>query len=131
MVRFMHIPKSAGSTFKYALLNVYDFAPFFEFDGNLESDRHRLFEMSERKREALQVIMGHAPLVTGIGDIDLFPCITFLREPIARVRSYCRHVSEGKSKHLGLSVSLRITLIYMHFYRQEMAAWKMCNVVIW
>jgi hypothetical protein len=36
----------------------------------------------------------------GIKEIDELPTITFLREPISRVKSFCQHVREGKSPHL-------------------------------
>ncbi len=100
MIQFLHIPKTAGSSFKYALLNVYRFKPYFEFDGNLEKDLIRLNSLSEKKCRKIHVVTGHAHRSTGVEWIDNMPTITFLREPVSRVKSYCRHVSEGKSKHL-------------------------------
>jgi len=38
--------------------------------------------------------------VTGIQEADEALTITFLRNPVSRVISYCQHVSEGKSPHL-------------------------------
>ncbi len=44
--------------------------------------------------------MGHAPIATGVPEADNASIITFLRDPIKRVKSFCQHVSEGKSPYL-------------------------------
>lgn len=43
---------------------------------------------------------GHAPIVTGIKEADDATTITMLRDPIDRVKSFCQHVSEGRSPYL-------------------------------
>jgi hypothetical protein len=43
------------------------------------------------------LVAGHSPRITGIPQVDVLPTITFLRDPVKRVKSFCQHVSEGKS----------------------------------
>lgn len=98
-LRFLHIAKTAGTSLSGALATLYP-GSTFAFTGNLENDRERFAALPEGFRAALVFIHGHAPLETGIPLVDTFPTVTFLREPVARVRSFCQHVAEGKSPHL-------------------------------
>ncbi len=100
MIRFLHIPKTAGTSFKHALLRVYRYGSHFEFDGNLVRDLDRLSRLSDKELRNLKVILGHSPRCTGNKIIDDAPCITFFRDPLSRVKSFCQHVSEGKSRYL-------------------------------
>lgn len=43
---------------------------------------------------------GHESFMTGINRIDSATTITFIRDPISRVKSFCQHVFEGKSPYL-------------------------------
>ena len=103
MLRFLHIPKTAGTSFKLYIQKSFPEERFIEFAGHLEKD-HRIYERIEGGRLRPRLVGGHAAIRTGISEIDELPTITFLREPIARVRSFCRHVAEGKSPYLLNSV---------------------------
>jgi hypothetical protein len=72
----------------------------FQFSGDSKADLIRLNELPSENRAKINVYSGHAPIETGINYIDSLDTITFLRDPIARVQSYCRHVFEGKSPQL-------------------------------
>ena len=98
-IRFLHIPKTAGFSFTECLSWLYP-GPQFYFRGYLPTDRERYHGLSDKARRNVQLVIGHAPRLTKLANIDELPTITFLRDPIARAKSFCQHVSEGKSPHL-------------------------------
>ena len=99
-LRFLHIPKTAGSTFSNLLRRQYLGKGHFVFTGVDEADRARFAALPEAKRNRVVLFTGHAPLVTGFKEADEATIITFLRDPLNRVKSFCQHVAEGKSPHL-------------------------------
>jgi hypothetical protein len=99
-LRFLHIPKTAGSTFTILLLRQYSGRPQFNFSGDLAPDRKRFAALPEREKKDIVLFTGHAPLVTGLKEADEATIVTFLRDPISRVKSFCQHVYEGKSEYL-------------------------------
>ena len=99
-VRFLHIPKTGGSTFTDILQRQYGGYGCFAFTGDLSSDVKRFKALPENERAKIALFMGHAPIVTGIDRADHALTITLLRNPISRVKSFCQHVAEGKSPHL-------------------------------
>lgn len=103
-LRFLHIPKTAGTTFDECLFLQY-LGPYllrrqFVFSGDIAADRRRFAGLSQAARDRIQVCTGHAPRVTGCREIDAMPVVTLLRHPVERVKSLCRHISEGKSPHI-------------------------------
>jgi hypothetical protein len=96
----MHIPKTAGETFSSILEKLYAEHLDFFFTSDCPADLARYRAMTEPEQRQVRLFHGHAPLTTGMPAIDAVPVITMLREPIARVKSFCQHVSEGKSPHL-------------------------------
>jgi hypothetical protein len=96
---FVHIPKTGGSSFSDCLERMYS-GKSFGFTGDLYEDLERYRGLSSREKEKIVLITGHAPLTTGQSELDRFPKITFLRNPVERVKSFCQHVSEGKSTYL-------------------------------
>lgn len=99
-LRFLHIPKTAGSTFSRILRNQYRGKRRFVFSGDNESDIKRFRELSMDEQKSIDLYTGHAPILTGLPEADGIPIITMLRDPVSRVKSFCQHVSEGKSPHL-------------------------------
>lgn len=68
-IRFLHIPKTAGTTFDECLFRQY-LGPYllrrqFVFSGNIAADQRRLAGMPEAALERIAICTGHAPLVTG------------------------------------------------------------------
>jgi len=98
-LRFMHIPKTAGTTFTNILERQYS-GKGFVFKGYLPSDIERFRALSEHDRNSIELFTGHAPITSGIPEADNATIITFFREPVTRVKSFCQHVSEGKSAEL-------------------------------
>ena len=99
-LRFLHIPKTAGTTMVHILRAQYRSRGQFRFTGDADDDTRRYQALSEQNRERIELFAGHAPITTGIGPADSCTTITILREPVSRVQSFCRHVSEGKSPYL-------------------------------
>ena len=103
-IRFLHIPKTAGSTFDECLflqyLRPYLLRRQFVFSGNFKADAKRIDAMSPAARSRIAICTGHAPLTTGCEEFDVMPTVMLLRDPVERVKSFCQHVSEGKSPHL-------------------------------
>ncbi|HTN94180.1 MAG TPA: DUF1232 domain-containing protein [Gallionella sp.] len=98
-LRFLHIPKTAGVTFNTILERQYRGEMHFHFEGHLPSDKKRFDSLRSSVSNGI-LFTGHAPISTGIAEADEATLITFLRDPVSRVKSYCQHVSEGKSPHL-------------------------------
>jgi len=103
-LRFLHIPKTAGSSLDECLFRLY-LRPYLArrlwvLSGNIRADRLRLDQLAPSTRRRIALCVGHGPRITGCGEIDALPTVTLLREPVARVKSFCQHVSEGKSPQL-------------------------------
>ena len=104
-IRFLHIPKTAGTSFSNCLRRIYRANRLknnvFVFLGDFQQDlaRYKRLELVERSRIVL--ISGHAPLVTGVEEIDRMPTIAFLRDPVERIKSLCQHIAEGKTDGLS------------------------------
>lgn len=109
-IRFLHIPKSAGTSFSNCLRRIYRANRFkgnsFVFLGDFERDIQRYHKLTEAERGRLVLVSGHVPLATGIPAIDAMPTITFLRDPVARVKSLCQHISEGKVWNVDANLDL-------------------------
>jgi len=99
-LRFLHIPKCGGSTFAFVLLRQYKGQRNFSFSGNFEADRARYSELKKQDPNPFSLFRGHAPIETAIEEANSGQIITLFRDPISRVKSFCQHVSEGKSPHL-------------------------------
>lgn len=99
-VRFLHIPKTAGTTLTFVLRRRYEGKPHFHFSGNAGEDLKRYDALPDEVRKEIALFTGHAGIKTGIPAADDIPIITLLREPVARVKSFCQHVSERKSPYL-------------------------------
>lgn len=99
-VRFMHIPKTAGTAISSVLVREYGLGRYFGLSGDMASCVRRFNALPENQRLATRLFLGHAPLVAGLPEADDARIITFLREPVKRTISFCQHVSEGKSPYL-------------------------------
>jgi hypothetical protein len=98
-VFFVHIPKTGGCSFSECLESMYS-EKSFTFTGDFSKDLERCRGLGSHEKEKIVLITGHTPLTTGESELDRLPKITFLRNPVDRVKSFCQHVSEGKSEHL-------------------------------
>jgi hypothetical protein len=99
-IRFLHIPKTAGTTFTSILKRQYFGTKTFSLSGDINRDIIKFNSLPENYREKITLFTGHSHGSTGIDRADKAVLLTFLRDPISRVKSFCQHVSEGKSKYL-------------------------------
>lgn len=99
-IRFLHIPKTAGTSFSNCLRRIYRANRvrnnLFVFLGDFRKDVERYESLSREQREGIVMVSGHSPLTTGVTDIDSMPTMTFLRDPVERLKSLFQHMSEGK-----------------------------------
>jgi len=99
-VRFLHIPKTAGSTFNSILRRQYSGKTVFYLEPDSVSNIESYRKLCQSNNNRVALFLGHAPITTGLNDADSARIIVFLRDPISRIRSFCQHVSEGKSAYL-------------------------------
>jgi hypothetical protein len=99
-LRFLHIPKTAGATFTSILKRLYFGKKKFDFTGDVAVDIKRFQALAESDRKKVVLFTGHAPIFSGLAEADNIKIITFLRNPLSRVKSFCQHVAEGKSPYL-------------------------------
>jgi hypothetical protein len=90
---FVHIPKTAGTTFRTQLRRQYGWDRVLELQpNNPESNFETLARMSEAERARYRAFVGH----WGLEWQDHFPAdtqyLTFLRQPVDRVKSLYQHV---------------------------------------
>jgi hypothetical protein len=99
-VRLLHIPKTAGTTISSSLVIAYGRKHAFSFSGSPSKDRKRLLEIDEETRRNITLYYGHSFYETGVEEADRASIITFLREPVSRVKSFIQHAGERKEKYL-------------------------------
>ncbi len=99
-LRFVHIPKTAGTTFTNILRRQYPAKRRFELNGDIASNLERFAALTDEEKQDVDLFTGHAPIISGLEEADRATLITFLRNPVSRVQSFCQHVFEGKSPHL-------------------------------
>lgn len=98
-LRFLHIPKCGGQTFNYVLSRQYDRKHTFAFSGDAKGDLARYGQL-DHLHGSFELFRGHAPIETEVAEANAAVTITMFRDPVSRVKSFCQHVSEGKSAHL-------------------------------
>jgi hypothetical protein len=98
--RYLHIPKSGGTTFAEILARQYYGKGQFTFNGDIYDDIERFCALSQKERSNIELFCGHAPIETCIPEANSCNIITILREPVSRIISFCHHVFEGKSSYL-------------------------------
>jgi hypothetical protein len=99
-IRFMHFPKTAGTTVASTLLRVYGRKHFFAFSGVAGKDRERFLSLEPDVRRNIRLFIGHSMYETGLAQPDAAGIFTILREPVARVKSFIQHAAAGKSSYL-------------------------------
>lgn len=95
-IRFLHIPKTAGTTFNNILFRAYPTHDRCRLGNDVQANESCILHAASKPL----LFLGHSPAITGIDAVDTAPTIIFLRDPVARVKSFCQHVYEGKSPHL-------------------------------
>lgn len=101
-VRFLHIPKTAGTSVNVFLDRFYPVSAIWVFRHSLSLQENlgNLRAMDPQARRAIRLFRGHAPLLTGEADVDEARTFTLLREPVQRVKSFCCHIADGKMQDI-------------------------------
>jgi hypothetical protein len=99
-IRFLHIPKTAGSTLSSILQRQYLGKKMFSLSGNPNIDEQNFSLRSEHYKANTKLFLGHSQIESGIERADTGIIITILRDPVERVKSFCQHAAEGKSEYL-------------------------------
>lgn len=103
-LRFLHIPKNAGTSFANCLRRLYGASRLkgniLVFGGDLQADLAHYQSLPSAARERIVLVSGHAPLVTGEPEIDGLPTITMLRHPVRRVISYLNYLNSGETPYV-------------------------------
>jgi hypothetical protein len=99
-IRFLHFPKTAGTTIASTLLRVYGRKHCFGFTGVAEKDREKFLSLEADVRRNIRLFIGHSMYETGFAEPDAAQIFTIIREPVARVKSFIQHAAAGKSSYL-------------------------------
>ncbi len=104
-LRFLHVPKTAGTSLNIFLDRFYPPESIFVFNASmpLAENLARLRNLPPERRHTIKLYRGHAPLTVGDPRVDEARTFTFLRDPVQRVVSFCHHLAEGKKKSHMLS----------------------------
>lgn len=102
-IRFLHIPKTAGTTFKAILKRNYPSSKFkyFEFIGDEkakclnklkdEVTYDRLLKSDKNYFNDNMLFLGHSPIKSCVPEANNLLTITFLRKPVDRILSFVQH----------------------------------------
>lgn len=99
-IRFLHIPKTAGSTLSSILQRQYLGNKMFSLSGDPNVDIQNFNLRSDQYKANTKLFLGHSQIISGIERADTGVIITILRDPVERVKSFCQHAAEGKSEYL-------------------------------
>jgi len=97
-IRFLHIPKTAGTSLNVFLDKFYSPSSIFVFKhtDSLPESLEKFRAKDPGTRDGIRLFRGHAPLITGNPEIDAARVFTLLRDPVKRVRSFCSSIHDGK-----------------------------------
>lgn len=100
---FLHIPKTAGTTFRHVLYNniedtyIYPLQSHLRDQGGTYLSMHNIREKSPLILES-GIIVGHYPIHFKDRLASDTQVITFIREPIERTKSHIRHIISQNTK---------------------------------
>ena len=105
-VFFLHIPKTAGTSFLLTLENLFGERQLRRFDLNEPGFAGEFADLLAHPLNGISCVAGHIPLHALDGHADRFRLFTILRNPIARIFSLYRFMHRASPEmkaELGLS----------------------------
>lgn len=98
---FLHIPKTAGTSFRIELLNYFGEESLYPNNNDLNSNHGRylkaseLINLSNGRKKSIQVLSGHYGLQVKKEIAPNSKLLTFLRNPIERAVSNLKHLQRN------------------------------------
>lgn len=100
-VIFLHLPKTGGTTLQHILRRCYSRNQVCTFkDSNREAEIEKFKQLPPKKRERFRLIQGHLSFGFHRHLVGDSIYVTFLREPVARVRSFYYYAKSQPDHYL-------------------------------
>ena len=98
---FLHIPKTAGATFRGILQRKYEpEKAFFIENHNVIPSIEKLYSLPQQEKDALSFIMGHVDFGVHTHFNQAFSYLTVFRNPIDRIISHYNYVKSQPTHYL-------------------------------
>jgi hypothetical protein len=99
-ILFLHIPKTAGTSFLTTLHNLFGERRVLRLDGHNPQVRQEIDALVATRLPALSCVAGHLPIHYFQPHLEQFRLFTILRNPVARVLSLFRFLQRAPEEEL-------------------------------